>query len=813
MHPCRSSSVSVSISLALLLVTTALTAPSASAADPASITVQTGDHADFSRLALVSAQGAPAVEVGSCGGRIAFPQAVPWPLETLNGTYSRRLTGFQTAEDGRGLTMDWPCGARVTVRRERRITFIDVADPPRPAHKPGTTAPAETSLLAEAPGASVFPVIVPPPAPEPAPISLAERLSPVASAQAQPILQAQPIVQTPAPAAPPPKPEAKLEAKPEPARTVAAVPPPPAAPAAPPPPAAPVAPVVQADPAIRAFDLDAWAGEDFPARKQHLEQRIAESQGRARVDALLAMARFTLARALPEEGRAALDAAESLTPGPDQRYELRLLRDAFRALDGTADPDDSQFVRSAPTPAAADHHVWRSATLAPTRWADARTGLPIALKRLLSYPADLRGRLLTLLAESAGEEADGPALNLIVLEMITLDGIGSTDGRLDYFRGRLAELHNETADALTHYKRAAALPNLYGHRAQVRSIDLRLASGALDDPGAIAELESLRYSWRGGDVETDALAALGAAYTRVGRIDAALDIFGLLGRRFGATARGRAALTNGRGLLDAVIGHLETTPGTTLDALALQVRHGRTVALTDDESGTRQRRLARLLARGGFTLEAGRLLHGLAETARGAQRTEIGLELARVLLDAGRGAEALAVLDHTAGPAPDARAADAQTAKRRALLRAEAFAAEGEAMRAFDALRGLTGPEAARIRADSLFRAGEWPAARAAYAELIGDSPAPDDIAHYALAAFRAGDDAAVTAAAERHRKGLSGTRWAGLLDALAAPADPAGKPLSSATVGGQLAAADALAGVVRRWTAPGSPQPKKTAP
>ncbi|WP_247896043.1 hypothetical protein [Azospirillum brasilense] len=794
MHPCRT----LSISLALLSVTTALTTPSAHAADPAPITVQTGDHADFSRLALVNAQGAPAVDVGSCGGRIAFSQPVPWPLAALNGTYSRRLTGFQAAEDGRSLTMEWPCGARVSVRRERRITFIDVADPPRPARKPGAPvpAPADAPLLAEAPGASVFPVIAPPPAHEPAPaqaapVSLAERLSPVASAQAQPVVQAQPVAKA-APPASPPAPPPKLE----PAKTVAAVPPS----AVPPVPS----PAVPADPPIRAFDLDAWAGDDYPARKQHLEQRIAESQGRARVDALLAMARFTLARALSEEGRAALDAAESLTPGPDQRYELRLLRDAFRALDGTADPDDSQFVRAQPTPAAADHHVWRSATLAPSRWAAAKSSLPIALKRLLSYPAELRGRLLTLLAESAGEAADGPSLNLIVLEMITLDGIGSTDGRLDFFRGRLAELHNETAEALTHYKRAAALPNLYGHRAQVRSIELRLASGSLDDPGAIAELESLRYAWRGGDVETDALAALGAAYTRAGRIDAALDIFGLLGRRFGATARGRAALTTGRGLLDAVIGHLETTPGSALDALSLQVRYGRTVALTDDDAGTQQRRLARLLARGGFTLEAARLLHTVAETARGAERAAVGLDLARVLLDAGRGTEALAVLDHTAGPAPDARAAE-----RRALLRAEAFAAEGEAMRAFDALRGLTGPEAARIRADSLFRAGEWPAARAAYAELLDGpasgpgAPLPDDIAFHALAAFRAGDDAAVAAAAERHGKALAGTRWAGLLDALAVPPDPPGKPLSSATVGGQLAAADALAGVLRRWKAP----------
>ncbi|MDQ2104138.1 hypothetical protein QSG27_15665, partial [Azospirillum sp. C340-1] len=128
--------MSVSISLALLLVTTALTAQPAAAEEPAAvlpsipapgptpINVQTGDHADFSRLVLVNAQGAPAVEVGSCGGRVAFPKAAPWPVQALNGAYSRRLTGFRAADEGRSLTVDWPCGARVTVRRERRITFI-----------------------------------------------------------------------------------------------------------------------------------------------------------------------------------------------------------------------------------------------------------------------------------------------------------------------------------------------------------------------------------------------------------------------------------------------------------------------------------------------------------------------------------------------------------------------------------------------------------------------------------------------------------------------------------------------------------------
>lgn len=802
--------------MALLLMTTALTAAPVLAAAPA-VRVQTGDHPDFSRLALISPQGTPEVEVGSCGGRISLPEQAAWPVDALNAAYSRRLTGFQATEDGRGLTLNWPCGARVTTRHERTLTFVDVMEPPVPVRKPGFLVPVPTGpelMLAAAPPADIAPPAPSAVGPAAGPAAgFVDMLNPVASAQAQPVqirpqttpqaqpqgqpvqvqpAQTQPAQNQPAPPAPPPaapaaRPQAaKAPAAPVPAATPVAVPPAPAEPA---------------DPPIRAFDLDAWAGADYQEKKQALERAIGETQGRARVDALIAMARFTLARAMPEEGRAALDAAEAQRPAPDQRYELRLLRDAFRALDGVGDPDDSVFVRATPAASSTDHHVWRAVTLAPTRWASAKTSLPIVLKRLLSYPADLRGHLLTQLAEAAGE-SDAAALGMIVLQMITLDGIGSTDGRLDYFRGRLAELENQTADALGHYQRAAATTGLYGHRAQVRSIELRLATGKLDDARAITELETLRYAWRGDDVETDALATLGAAYTRVGRTDAALDIFGLLGRRFGTTARGRTALTTGRTLLTAVVDHLEKDPSGALGALALQVRHGRVVALMDDEAGTQQRRLARLLARDGFSLEAARLLHGLAEDARGPRRAEIGTELARVLLDAGRGTEALAVLDHTVGSG----GTDPVLAERRALLRAEAFAMEGEATRAFDALRGLSGPAAARIRAQSLFQAGEWAAARAAYGELLAQNDAadPDDIAQYALAAFRAGESGVVNEAAERHRTRLAGTRWAGLLDALATPPESRGKPLSTTAVSGQLAAASALADVARRWrTAP----------
>lgn len=831
MYPCKDRRFSAMI--ALLMMTTALPALAASARTP--VKLQIGDHADFSRLALVNAREEPDVEIGPCGGRISLVKPAAWPTDEIAAAYSKRMTGFQVTEDGKGFSLEWSCGARVRTVREGNITMIDIAEPPVPGYKP-VPPPSlfdEAQPVAEAPAAEppAEPVAQNPALPSPGP-SLGEEIAaafaPIGSAQAQPISLR------------PPAPQSQMQQpqmQPPPAQQPAAQPAPVAQPAPPPapPPAAAIpvkattpapdtleqsvrqsvdqtirklqqtdkaaappkaaAPAQPESPPLPPFDLAGWAGTDYVARKQALEQAITTSNGRARVDALIAMARFTLARAMSEEGRAALDAADSHDPAPDQRHELRILADAFRALDGTADPQDSIFVRTPPG-AAPDHHVWRSATLAPTRWTAAKEGLPIALKRLLDYPPDLRARLLTLLAEAASV-FDAASLNMIVLEMITLDGPNSADGRIDYFRGRLGELQNEPAAALDRYQKAALAPGLYGHRAKIRSIELRRVSGALDDAGTIAELEALRFAWRGDDVETDALAALGEAYTRVGQTEQALELFGLLGRRFGATARGRTALAAGRSLLMVVMDRLEQTRPGALDSLSLQIRHGRAIAQMDDEEATQQRRLARILARDGYVLEAARLLHALAEEARGTRRTEIGLELARVLLDSGRAGEALEVLGSTAGSA-----LEPALAERRALLRAEAFAADGDAMRAIDSLRGIAGPEAGRIRAQSLFRAGEWTAARAAFAELVEHgNGAPDDIAYQALAAFRAGDQEAVNATAERHRARLAGTRWQGLLEALAIP-PASNKPLAAAEVTRQLAAADALAGVLQRWQA-----------
>lgn len=538
---------------------------------------------------------------------------------------------------------------------------------------------------------------------------------------------------------------------------------------------------------IGLLDVARWGEGDFAGRGRALRAAAAEGK----VDALLDLARFHLAHAMVEEGIVAIEAAIGAagTAGTEeQRHRLRILRDAFAILDGSAVPGETVFVRRSPVDST-DHLLWRGAALAdagPAAWAEVRPALPEALRRLLAYPGHLRARLLARLAEGAAAD-DAGGLERIVVEMTTLDAGDRAPGLIDHYEGRVAELRGRLDAALARYDAAAASGGRFGRMAQLRAIGLRRREGLLDAAGALAALESLRYAWRGDEVEAAALAELGRAYLAVGRTDLALVALDLLGRRFAADAQGRAATASARVLARVLVDELARR-AVPAELIYLSRRHDRLLARIDRDGGLR-RGLAATLAGAGFAIEARRLLFVLVEDGE-TPVPAARLDLARLWLQADRPADALVLVGPADGDAG-------------ALLRAEAFLLLGRHIEALDALRGLDGREAARLRGRTLLAAGEWQAAHRSFAEALAGAaaPAPDDVARLALAALRAGDAAALREAA-LHRGVLDGTRWDGLLDALAAA--PAGED----ALRRELASAEALIAFGRRWSATGPSEP-----
>lgn len=138
----------------------------------------------------------------------------------------------------------------------------------------------------------------------------------------------------------------------------------------------------------------------------------------------------------------------------------------------------------------------------------------------------------------------------------------------------------------------------------------------------------------------------------------------------------------------------------------------------------------------------------LDRSEAGAERGELGLELARLQLVDGNHAGAVLALDTTdAGNLPDALVAA------RALLRARAADAAGDPAAALKALRPLHGVEAEELRARELDATHDWAGEEAALTELVTlrlpphgllDRSGEDLILRLGGAAARAGDQVAL---------------------------------------------------------------------
>ena len=472
----------------------------------------------------------------------------------------------------------------------------------------------------------------------------------------------------------------------------------------------------------RLFDLPNASTADLQARQQEQQAAIADAPPLQRAPLRHALAQTLLALGLPQEAQAVARLAMQEDPRAAADTTFAALAGAAAAL---ADRPEEAAGLSDPRLAPSDElALWRAVLSARRGDASAAAGFAASLPLLLAYPEPLRARLAPIAALALAEAGEAGPLQALI-------AVGPEGPALDLVRGRLAEAEGRTADALAAYEAAAAgRDRLVRARALRWSIELRLATGAIDAAQAAAALDASLFAWRGEAEEVAARLRLAELRRQSGAARAAFDLLRETEALFPQEApRIRAAAA------EALVAALETEAP--LAAVAL---HDANRALLAGQP--RQDTVALLLAERLVALDlparADAVLTEALAAASGEARARLGLRLAEVRLAEGDAARALQALSDSdaAGTPPDLR-------ERRALLGADALARQGDRGAAIAALEAL-GPAGDTARARLLAEDRRWAEAADALAAHVSaaplEGPLPEALAREAvrLAAFAA---------------------------------------------------------------------------
>ena len=208
-----------------------------------------------------------------------------------------------------------------------------------------------------------------------------------------------------------------------------------------------------------------------------------------------AVARVLLSLGMGAEAQAILQMAAQ-----DDPAEADLPNNA--ALTGIAAllahrPDEAGGLDDPRLPKTDDISMWRAYRQAEMQPASpaAATELAAALPLVLTYPENIRDRILPNVAETlvGGGQADAADALL---------NARKDDASLDLARAMLHEAKGDAAGALAIYDRLDQSRDQRFHaRGAMKAVELRLASGAIDAHTAADRLEKLLYAWRGDQIE------------------------------------------------------------------------------------------------------------------------------------------------------------------------------------------------------------------------------------------------------------------------------------------------------------------------
>ncbi|MGE4046848.1 MAG: hypothetical protein AB7F35_18445 [Acetobacteraceae bacterium] len=359
-----------------------------------------------------------------------------------------------------------------------------------------------------------------------------------------------------------------------------------------------------------------------------------------------------------------------------------------------------------------------------------------------TYPAAMRDRVLPLALETmilGGEIA--PAARLLAQR--------EADPALGLARALLAEAKGDIDGALVRYDELAnSRDRLLHARANVRAVDLRLASDRIDAAQAADALDKLLYSWRGDWRDLALRERLADLRRKSGNWPAALAVLRDAKADFPAYA---ADLQSRMQDTFAAMLHDDAADRMAPLEFVMVVENNADLLPASPGSEALENRLADRLLALDLPKRADFVLAKLMQAAQSdTSRAGFGVRLAELRVREGDPAGALSALSASA-----ANDLPAELRQKRILTAAAAQAAGGDTKAALATLAPLETPAAAEARASILERTQDWAGAEQALTELVAETVPPAGelndahrrlLLRLATASARAGNDVALAA-------------------------------------------------------------------
>ena len=469
------------------------------------------------------------------------------------------------------------------------------------------------------------------------------------------------------------------------------------------------------------FDFASWAGkknETYIESRQRLMQTIVDVKESERNRARLDLAKFYFAHGFGSEALSLLKFLSQEDPDLKNYSDFIALLGAAKVLSGY--PEDG--LNDLNNPDLKFHpeiKLWQAIALVQLRdWQGAEEKFAITHSIFSSYPEPFYSKVYLLAIEAAialGKEREAAEwLMQIDMQPHSHD----VDTALDYLRGVLHSKAGRQVMAEDLWKKVARSSNrLYQIRAKLALIDLGVATKSLSSAQAAEQLETMRFMWRGDELELDILHRLGLFYLDAKNMKGALSTLAQAIRLFpNSTLTPQIKLEMAEAFRS--IFAEGASPVSPIEALSLYQTFSDLVP-PGIARNTIVLNIVERLVSIDLLEQASSLLEGVIKDAlQGEEKARASTRLAAIRLLDHKADTALAALDLVSeeGIAP-------ALVEERKILRARALSEQGKSGEALALLGNNDSKPAKVLRADINMRAQRWAEAAKALLDLIGQPP------------------------------------------------------------------------------------------